>query len=65
MALLIITSALPVSADTPPLYIYELHSSGEGYIFKSNYTYYFPNDYGGVLEVPDTYNGLPIIGVWG
>ena len=63
LALLIITSALPVSADTPPLYIYELHSSGEGYIFKANSTYYGSDDYVGVLEVPATYNGLPIIGV--
>ena len=63
LALLIITSALPVSADTPPLYIYELHSSGEGYIFKANSTYYGSDDYVGVLEVPATYNDLPIIGV--
>ena len=63
LALLIITSALPASAEDEP-YLFELTQDGSGYIMRPKPDVHYEQ---GVLDVPAVRqsDGIPIVGVDG
>ena len=61
LALLILATALPASAQEPVPYVFEKTEDGSGYIMKPIQY----ETYEGELIVPAVYDGLPVVGVDG